>query len=115
QLPPGTYTVCARIPADQFPRWDQPFLDTCFWEQPQNPVQLTAGQNLTGVQVVVPQAALLQIRVDDPGKLLPTPSSTAPPSAMDTQLELIVRGPNHMTHRLDFSAQDVTGRDYAIA
>ena len=54
QLPPGLYTFCVRIPAEQASRPDQPFLDTCVWEQPQTVLQVLSGQVLTGVRIVAP-------------------------------------------------------------
>lgn len=59
QLSAGDYVLCARVPAEQSPSPDRPYLDTCAWPQPQTPVQLAAGQSLTGVEVAVPQGVLL--------------------------------------------------------
>jgi len=114
QLPAGRYTLCARIPAEQFPRPDQPYLDTCMWEQPQNAVQV-AGQAVTGVQVTVPQAVVLQVRVNDPEGLLPQATVSQLAQALDTRLELIVRQPSRLPYRVPFVSQDSTGRNYSLA
>ncbi len=111
QLPPGQYTFCARIPSEQFPRPDQPFLDTCDWEQRQTAVPLAAGRPVTGVRVTVPKAALLQVRINDPDKVLP-PAAQARPPALGAQLQLSVAGPNHLDHDLTFASQDSKGRNY---
>lgn len=74
---------------------------------------LIAGQNLAGARIVVPQAAVLKVRIDDPDKVLPPFNARA--AASSTQLQLVVSGPNRMAHHLDFTAQDSAGRDYSAA
>ncbi len=111
QLPPGQYTFCARIPAEQASRPDQPFLDTCEWERPQTAVPLAAARPVAGVQVTVPKAALLQVRVDDPDQVLPA-VTPGPPPALGSQLQLSVMGPNRLDHDLTLASQDSKGRSY---
>ena len=94
------------------PRPDQPYLDTCVWEQAQIPLPLIAGQNLAGARIVVPPSGRAQGARRRPGSSCP-PNARA--AASSTQLELAVSGPNRMAHRLDFTAQDSAGRDYSAA
>ncbi len=113
-VPPGRYTFCARIPAEQFERPDLPFLDTCIWEQIQTAAPLGAAQKVTGIQVLVPLAVILQVRIDDPGKVLAVLNAPSLAPAIDPQFDLLVRGPNQMIHRIALSSQDASGRNYAI-
>ncbi len=114
-LPAGTYTLCARIPSEQAPSPKQPYLDTCTWEQPQTAIRLAAGQAVSGVQVRVPLGALLQVRVQDPGQILAAASALQAAQTLDRQVELIVRAPTQMGHRLSFVSSDPQGRNYALA
>jgi hypothetical protein len=115
QLAPGKYTFCARIPAEQFPKPNQPYLDTCMWEQSQSPVAVSPGETISGVRVAVPQATLLQVQVNDPQGLLQQATPAQLSQAPDTQLEVLVRGTYGAPYRVPLASQTSAGRTYALA
>ncbi len=71
KLPRGSYFLCAQAPSIG-PRED-PFLDTCALQSvSSHRVTVSPGQTRTGALVTLERGYLLTIRVNDPGKLLPS-------------------------------------------
>lgn len=111
QLAPGTYTLCAQIPATQAAPSDDPFLDTCIWRDSTEPhIPLTAGQNVSNVALLVKRGKLLKIRVNDPQKLLPAQAG----AGAGPHLQLQITSASLTAHRIPLTAQDANGRDFAI-
>ena len=114
QVPEGGYTICARIPAEQSPSPDRPYLDTCMWPQPQIPVQVSAGQTLASIQVVAPQGVALNVQVNDPQGLLAQTTPQQSAQAPDAQLQVLVRQANLLPYRLPLAAQSAIARNYYL-
>ena len=114
QLSAGQYTLCERIPAEQSPSPDRPYLDTCMWPQPQIPVQVSAGQTLASIQVVAPQGVALNVQVNDPQGLLAQTTPQQSAQAPDAQLQVLVRQTNLLPYRLPLISQTATARNYSL-
>jgi hypothetical protein len=111
-LRPGQYSICAQIPASEAPRSSPPFLDTCEWGLSHAPIQVAAGQQVTGIDLAAPAGTLLQIQIADPDNVLPKVTSAAGPAMLEPQLSLILRGPDRRIHHAHFVSQTSTGRNY---
>ncbi len=114
---PGKYVLCVQPAAGQGQTPDQYFVDTCEWNALVYPVQLAGGQSQTGVTLVVPQGVPLQVNVNDPGGLLAsTPNGPTPPNqpAIDRQLQLFLKTPDHLVHPIPVKARSSAGRNYSI-
>lgn len=109
---PGQYNICAQIPASEASPSAAPFLDTCEWGSSHAPVGVASGQQVTGVSLTAPSGAVLQIQVADPNHLLPAVVSAAGPAALESQLALIIRGPDRRIHHAHFAFQTAAGRTY---
>ncbi len=114
RLPAGQYLVCAQIPQSEGARSAAPFLDTCAWGSGQAAVKLAAAQQLTGVTFTAPNGALLQIRVNDPGQVLPQSLPANGPPTLEPQLQIVVKGPDLRAHHAQFVSKDSGGRNYQM-
>jgi len=110
----GKYQICAQIPETEAPRSALPFLDTCSWGSANSAVTVAAGQQLTGVKFTAPNGTWLQIRVNDPGQLLPQAVAVKGPPTLEPALQLLVRGPDKLPHHAQFVSKDVGGRNYRM-
>jgi hypothetical protein len=93
-LPFGSYNLCASVKAGGY-------LDPCGWSTQLPTVTLTAAHPVTaGYSLVLARGVVLQVRVNDPGQILDTPSAAAPvapgggsaPSAANTVLPHVTIG-----------------------
>jgi hypothetical protein len=66
----GRYRACVQAPGSLW-------LNPCQWEPDDAPIELSAGQAYRGLQLRVRQGALVQIRVNDPSRLLPSDETNA--------------------------------------
>jgi hypothetical protein len=96
-LPAGTYSICVHVPGG-------PHLNSCQWSQTTQ-VTVAAGQTLANQTITLTKGALLQVRVDDPQKIL-TPAD---------DLIIGVYLPSGLFHPLRLAASDATGRTYDAA
>ncbi len=62
-LPPGSYTLCAAVPAGGY-------LETCWWSGALT-VRVSSGQVVSGVRMELRRGVEVRIRVRDSGRLLP--------------------------------------------
>jgi hypothetical protein len=74
-LAAGTYQLCVNVTGGGY-------LDPCVWEPVLPTVQVTAAQAVSGYVLTVKKGALLQVRVNDPGGVLPV---VGPPPSAATQ------------------------------
>ena len=111
-LRPGQYMICAQIPASEAAKTSAPFLDTCEWGSSLAPIQVAAGQKVTGVTFTAPAGAVLPIQVSDPSGLLPATTSASGPGALDPHLVVIIGGPDKLVHHPRFISQTSGGRAY---
>lgn len=114
RLTPGQYLVCAQIPQSEGARSAAPFLDTCSWGSSQGPIPLAAGQQLVGITFAAPKGALLQVRINDPGQVLPQAVSAIGPSPLEPEIQVVVRGSDRRAHHAQFVSKDAGGRNYQI-
>ena len=112
-LPPGKYIICADVPVEQASLSNDPFLNGCPWNMPPATIQLAGGQTLAGVQVVVPKGVLVQVKIQDPEKLLP-PDAAGNALASNSELDLLFRGADRHVQRPRLISQDGGSRTYAI-
>ena len=61
-LPAGNYTTCAVVPRESIRPSDDPFVDSCLWDEPPASVQVASGQTTRGVAVVLQRGDLLYFR-----------------------------------------------------
>ena len=66
----GRYRACVQAPGSLW-------LNPCQWEPDIAPIDLAAGQAYRGLQLRVRQGGLVQIRVNDPTRLLPSEETNA--------------------------------------
>jgi len=98
KLPAGMYVLCAET---TMPGW----LDPCHWSATVPVVNVAAAQNVTGQVVVMAKGAVIQVRLNDPGKIL-----SANPGAMPRDVAIIVRGSNGGFYNARVSSIDSTGQ-----
>jgi hypothetical protein len=114
RIPAGRYVLCAQVaPAEAAPA-NSPYIDTCDWGSAQPPITLAAGQQVAGIVFTAPKGAWLKIRVVDPEHALPQAVPTKGPSALDPQLQLIVKGPDGLHRHARFASSDAAGRNYQM-
>ena len=101
-LPAGAYILCAETTV---PGW----LDPCHWSASVPVVNLAAGQNLTGQSVVMTKGAVVQIRINDPSKLL-----TAPAGAIVHDVEVVALGANNLYFNARIASIDSGGRNEQV-
>ena len=114
KLSAGQYQLCAQIPQSEAARSALPFVDSCSWGSNNQPITVAAGQQLTGVNFEAPNGTYLQIRVNDPGQLLPQVLPPKGPPTLEPELQLVVKGPDKRVHHAQFVSKDVGGRNYRM-
>src|ERR1043166_6907486 len=67
-LLPGAYMVCVRVKGGGY-------LDPCTWSPIAPTVKIATGQALTGYSVVVKKGVSVQVRLNDPSRLLQAPAT----------------------------------------
>ena len=115
KLPAARYVLCAQVADADVPPADAPLVDTCVWPTTQPPIVLATGQQLAGINLTVPKAALLKIHVDDPDHVLPAAALGKGPAPLDPQLQLTLKGPDGLHRHARFQSADSNGRNYQIA
>jgi hypothetical protein len=108
-------SLCVQPVAGQGQTPNDFFVNTCEWSAVPYAVQLASGQALIGITLVTPQGVPLQVNVNDPGGLLPpgpigaavarrraaaSGPEAADGSAIDPQLQVFLRTPDHLVHRV---------------
>jgi hypothetical protein len=101
-LPMGSYILCAQTTT---PGW----LDPCHWSASVPTINLAAGQNLTGQTVVMTKGAVVQIRINDPSKLL-----TAAAGAIVHDVEVVALGSNNAYYNARITSTDTGGRNEQV-
>jgi hypothetical protein len=98
-MEPGRYSICVQVPAG-------PHLDPCRWS---SAVQVTvgAGQAVTDQAIGVTKGSILQVRIDDPNKLL----ATSGPGGLLVGVFL----PSGLFQPLSLVANNASGRTYQTA
>ena len=114
RLPAGKYTLCAQVSAAEAAPANSPYVDTCVWGSPQAPVTLAAGQALAGIVFTAPKGAWLQVRVNDPDRVLPAAAAKGP-ALLEPQLQLVLQGPDKLFRHARFVSADAAGRTYRAA
>lgn len=101
-LPAGRYVACVQAPGSLI-------LNPCEWTPEAPPLDLAAGQARRGVQLRVARGALVQVRVNDPSRLLPADLAGA-----GIHILAGVAGPNGLFHTA-FAARDSQGWTFSLA
>jgi Carboxypeptidase regulatory-like domain len=98
-MQPGRYSICVQVPAG-------PHLDPCRWS---SAVQVTVapGQPVTNQAISVTKGSILQVRIDDPNKVL----ATSGPGDVLVGVFL----PSAVFEPLSLVASDASGRTYQTA
>ena len=110
-LPAGSYYLCASGTKPNH-------LRSCEWNQPSMKLELSEGQRLDGLRLLVPEGTMLVFRVRDAGRVI---QDTAAGPVVDGRLPLsggnfrigVVSGLRYAQAR--FAAQDGDVREYAVA
>ena len=100
-LPQGQYTLCVQVPGGGF-------LDPCRWSRP-IVVKLATGQSQTGVRIILARGSIVQIRVNDPLKLLP-----ANEKGFASRLITGVHTASGQFHSASLIARDAAGADLQV-
>ena len=101
-LPAGPYILCAQTTTAGW-------LDPCQWASLVPLAVLPAGQNLTGQKVVLTKGAVIQIRINDPHKLLPTL-----PTAVAHDVEVLALASNKSYYHARIASADGNGRTHQL-
>jgi hypothetical protein len=102
-LAPDQYIACAETSAPGL-------LDPCHWSTSAPSFTVSAGQTVSGMEIVMKRGTVLQIHVDDPQQLLK--SVTGP---VDFDLEIHVVTGKGLHYSAPIQSSTATGRDHAIA
>jgi len=102
-LPEGTYTLCPRMP-------NSTWLNPCEWNFPTPNATISRANPNTSVSVIVKKGAVLPVRINDPGGLLPQNEG----KIAGAGLLLGVAWPGFLFRNVPFLAQDSGGRNYQI-
>lgn len=102
KLPAGAYILCAQ---PTVAGW----LDPCHWSANVPAINLAAGQNLTGQTVVLTKGAIVQVRINDPSKLLPTQ-----PGAIPQDVEVVALASNNAWYNARIASTDPGGRSQQL-
>ncbi len=110
-LSAGSYSVCVQV-------WGGGFVNDCEWATASFTIDLKTGQAVTGLQFKLKRAAILRVRLDDPGKFLEkvalpsgSPSSLATASSHVFMAVQTTRG---LWHPLSQVSKDATGTIHAV-
>jgi hypothetical protein len=106
QLPPvdtGAYRMCVQVPRTV---WINP----CEWGSGARTVAVPAGQNLSGISLILDKGALVTVHVADPNQLLSTHEGKTPGAHL-----LLGVGTDSLAFRMaSVVSQDVSGRNYQL-
>ena len=102
-IPAATYEICVDAP-------HQRVLDPCRWGDSTAKVTLAAGDAVTGFALIVRRGYLLQVRVNDPGQVLPAPVGGIAGSA----LQMTVQTPLGRYENLRLQGSDAAGRTHYL-
>jgi hypothetical protein len=110
-LKTGKYTICARATGRNAKPQDDPFVDSCLW-QDRNALKviLAPGQNQSGITVPLKHGYLLKIRINDPGGQIPLPVG----KLAGNHLSLNVVAPSGLMQQVPILSQDASGREHGI-
>jgi len=101
-LPAGAYTVCAQSKSSGY-------LDPCAWSPAPPVVHIAAGQAIAAYRLVLQKGSVVQVRLNDPARVLDTPAAvgkTAP------RLLPAILSPRHLLQPLQLTAKDSQGRTH---
>lgn len=101
-LPAGTYALCASVE-------NLGYLDPCAWSAAPPTVQIAAGQAVTGFRLVVKKGTTLQVRLNDPDKIL---GQKAAPKQVAPHVLLGVFTPRRLFQPLQLAGTDASGRNH---
>jgi hypothetical protein len=99
-LAPGAWTVCVEAAGH---------LDPCHWSTAPSFI-VSAGQTISNVNVLLEQAYLLHIRINDPQGLLANEGKAA-----GVLLQIGVNAPSGAFQRAVLAGKDSKGREYTVA
>ncbi|HWR35736.1 MAG TPA: carboxypeptidase-like regulatory domain-containing protein [Clostridia bacterium] len=103
-LTAGVYTICAAVE-------DLGYLDPCIWSAHPLTVQVGEGDAATDARVVMKKAVPLQVRLDDPGKVL---GQTISGKQSGPKVLMGVFTPRRLFQPLQMRSTDAKGRDYQL-
>lgn len=111
-LAAGSYRICAQpLSGAPGPRQD-PLVDSCTQQNLSDPkYSLAANQTRIGAIVTLQRGVLLNVRVNDPSKLLPAIAGSFPASQ---HLTISIAGPSGFHRIIPITAQDTMGRTHGI-
>jgi hypothetical protein len=81
----------------------------------QEPITLTAGQQVAGIVFTAPKGALLKVEVADPDRVLPQASAKGPAPLEPEEVQLILKGPDGLYRHARCVSGDGGGRTCQIA
>jgi len=100
-LPAGTYGLCASVKGGGY-------LDPCAWSAMILTVQVNAGQAVTGQRLIVKKGSALQVRLNDPAKVLESSGAATQPAP---HVIVGVFTDKHVFQPLGLSSKDSGGRN----
>jgi len=107
----GTYVICARVTGRNARPQDEPFVDSCLWQdRTALKVSLAPGENRQGVNLPLKHGYLLKVRVNDPGRLLPP----AVGKTAGNHLYITLAAPSSLGQHVPIIGEDSAGRDHGI-
>ena len=107
----GKYSICAQPTGRNAKPQDDPFVDSCLWQDRTSlKVMLAAGQSRTGVAVPVTHGYAFRVRVNDPGGQLPASAG----KLGGNSLSVFMFGPSGLAQPVPIGNQDRSGRDQTI-
>jgi hypothetical protein len=101
-LEPGQYLVCVQTPGG-------PHLDPCQWSKPA-PITVSSGATAANQATTAVKGAVIQVRIDDPLKLMSTGKGS---SAGDIVVGLLL--PRDLLQPMRLASSDAGGRTYDAA
>jgi hypothetical protein len=100
-LQPGPYILCAQTVVSSW-------LDPCQWATIVPLVTLSSGQKLTTQKVVMAKGAVIQIRINDPSKLLDANGAIA------QDVEVLALASNKAYYHARVASKDANGRNHEL-
>jgi len=101
-LEPGQYQVCIQTPGG-------PHLDPCHWSKPAL-ITVASGQTTANQTTTAVKGSLLQVRIDDPHKLMATEQASG---AGDIIVGIVL--PQALFQPMRLATSDASGRTYDVA
>ena len=107
----GKYAICAQATGRNAKPQDEPFVDSCLWQDRTSlKVTLAPGQSQSGVMVPVKHGYAFRVRVNDVGGQLPASVG----KIGGNSLSILMIGPSGLAQNVPIGNQDRSGRDHAI-